>query len=382
MQTRKRTGIPTLIKPHIHQFLHNKQDMHRQESYTEETDETAFKFEEPNVLLSNNEYIFDARSKKKYISAINYINNCHRFMNRKLSEQNCQYGDANFETEETFKFPCISNYSVVFLKLLSKNKFQVPYTNGNNSRGADNMRPKIERLHNNDSETSFHDMFKIAFKAEQANGFRKDDLLTNCVLDYNNDLNNYSLLDDYITHSKYKLDDASETKYSEASFDGFPTSLSKFKDSKEEIDALKHKIELTKSSFNVVNIEPLVNNSELTIRPPKIEHECETNENNLKKSTSGTIHVQIEETVRPTTPNKVKNMFENICQRKENRLKYPKIVASGSQTDSDSDILDDKEFEEMQKTPSFLQSNRTQLLRKKREWRSVDRTGKVSLELG
>lgn len=158
--------------------------------------------------------------------------------------------------------------------------------------------------------------------------------------------------------------------------------MSKFKDSKEEIDALKHKIELTKSSFNVVNIEPLVNNSELTIRPPKIEHECETNENNLKKSTSGTIHVQIEETVRPTTPNKVKNMFENICQRKENRLKYPKIVASGSQTDSDSDILDDKEFEEMQKTPSFLQSNRTQLLRKKREWRSVDRTGKVSLELG
>nr|CAH7719901.1 unnamed protein product [Callosobruchus chinensis] len=310
-------------------------------------------FLEPKIVLTGENASLDEESTKTYLTALNYINNFHIYMNNKLREQNGEHGDSQSSDEHCFKFPEIPNYSLLFPKFLNKPRQIVkqpvdeePIKKVIRENGAKKIDEKgtinlatDQEIKNKIDEKPCRDI-SPANKPTEFNGCLKCSPAS-----VKPDIpNNIALPALPIDHS-------------------FPNKGSKclsqdvftFNQTEKEtmIETQKH-VELDKASFSLVDIQPqqaIENDGQEVLKKPPdhLERRVSLETSSLSvvnilpqtrfvessKNVASTNVKNVE--IRPATPKRVKEMFE--------RFSKDQHVTIYSDSDSGSEIMDDKQFE-------------------------------------
>nr|CAI5843614.1 unnamed protein product [Callosobruchus analis] len=336
---------------------HNKISTSTKGVETEKADLFNSIFLEPKIVHAGDNANLDKESKKNYLSALNYINNFHIYMNNKLREQNGEHGDTKSSDEHCFKFPEIPNYSLLFPKFLTKSRQIV--------KQPVEEKPIQKVIKENEAKKIDE---KIARDQETKNKLDekpcKDISPANKPIEFNGCLKYSSM--------NVKPDIPSDIALPATPTDhSFPNVVSKclsqdvftYDQTEKETMIYTHKlVELDKASFSLIDIQPQVtyyptynrSESRRALKKPDGDPERRVN---LETSSFSVVNilpqtrfaernkniytnerhknVEVTSKVGSATPKRVKEMFEKIS--KDQRVTV--------YSDSDSEIMDDEQFE-------------------------------------
>ncbi|VEN37998.1 unnamed protein product [Callosobruchus maculatus] len=345
---------------------HNKISTSTKGVETEKANLFNSTFVEPKIVVTGENANLDKESKKTYLTALNYINHFHTYMNNKLKEQNGEHGDTKSSDDHCFKFPEIPNYSLLFPKFLNKTHQIVkdpvdekPIKKVIKENEAKKIDEKITKNLAKDQEAKI----KIDEKPCRDISPEKKPMEFNGFLKYSSVSVKPDIPNDIALPAIPTSDYTVPNNVSEYLFQDVFTSDQTEKQTM--IYTQKH-IELDKASFSLIDIQPQVmyyptckqNESQEVVKKPAGDPErrvnletssfsvvnilpqtrfAESNKNiiNTNDRHKNIKNVEVTAKAGPATPKRVKEMFEKISKDQHVTV----------YSDSDSEIMDDEQFE-------------------------------------
>ncbi|CAH1984258.1 unnamed protein product [Acanthoscelides obtectus] len=348
---------------------HNKKSTSSKGIETEKADLFTSTFQEPKLIFTHEDANFDVVSRKNYFAALNYINNFHNHVNSKLREQSGEHGDTKSSDEHCFKFPIIPNYSLLFPKFLNK-----PHQTCKDTVAEQPIKKVIKKQEANKIDEKLEDLVedikdqedpknknKIHEKQNKVDEKPSRDILLTKHVELNGCLKHSSISEKPDIPKNVKLPAIPETfNFSKLNECVLQELFTYDKNEKETITYTEKHVELKKASFHVVDIQPEVFLNSMCNRSASQDFFTQTKKRSsepesrvmLEKSLFGSVNIQpqhisklnekhnIRSTkdtskVGPRTQKKVKEMFENISKDQSVTV----------DSDSDSEIMDDEQFE-------------------------------------
>ncbi|KAG5886750.1 hypothetical protein JTB14_019447 [Gonioctena quinquepunctata] len=327
---------------------------------------------------------FSEESRKTYYWALNYVNRFHHSMNQTL-ESNQEPTEC--KKTELFTFPSVPDYSSLFPVIFKKSREclinrekKSEITNPCSTTPKDKYNSK-SRIINDSSYKKLNlieenvDTNHAVSKKILAHSSNSNSMPKNPAQKKTSRLNTVSQI--------YNDKDNSVNKETEANIDKQEMSQNGFFDLLKEhlmediwksfmkMDEVKNEKgnKLGKSSFSIVNIQPQL--SSMDYAQQKIERNSDLDTYKLEEKDTGDNRKQPPKhsssknmTIRPNTPVKVKNMFDRISKDTISSKKIFESKTFHVQEDSDADsvIFDDEEFEKMSKPPRFIEADEIALL--------------------
>ncbi|XP_028131604.2 uncharacterized protein LOC114327261 isoform X1 [Diabrotica virgifera virgifera] len=298
----------------------------------------------------------DEENKQAYESAINFINRFHEVLNETMDMSSAS-GDFNYK-ENKFKFPEIPNYASLIFLVDGTMAPSQNYEKQKDEQYTD--KPLIETIPESPIDLLNPNYFSEDNVTYNKTKFRK---LFQNISAYEFNQNNTDNCSESIKSEEFledhKKTDADENLQTQSESDNFFKKDTFLDHNIKVLENPTKRMQLVKSSFNIVNITPTpcnnIENYSQNMDRSKSKEKCQI-KNILAPNMTEDIPLVPILNIKSTTTKKVKNMFDKISPKQSFICHQNQNSTYEDSSDADSVILDDEQFERRHQTVKFKKS--------------------------